>query len=603
LASELAARFHRTRGLETIAHAYLRNARDCYERWGALGKVRQLDQRYPDLQQDGGAGRTTHTIGAPVEQLDLATIVRVSQAVSGEMVLERLIEKLMTIALEHAGADRGLLVLRRGSEIRIEAEARSTGDGIDVRLAARVPTAADLPDSVLKYVMRTREAVIIDDASAKTTFSGDEYLARAGARSVLCVPLVKRATLAGVLYLENTVAAHVFTADRVTVLELLAGQAAISLENARFHRDLHEREAKIRRLVDANIIGIIMWDVDGRIIDANDAFLRIVGYDRDDLVSGRVRWRELTPAEYRHDDDRRVAQAKATGTVQPYEKEYFHQSGRRVPVLVGSALFEGSLEEGVAFVLDLTERKRAEAALHQAQMELSHVTRVATLGELTGSIAHEINQPLGAVVNNASACLRWLAAQNLEEARQSAARVIADGHRASEIIGRIRALATKTPSRKDWLDINETLREVLALAQSEVQAQRVSLQTRPGGGLPPVWGDRIQVQQVILNLLMNAIEALSGVGEGPRDLGVETDRGTSGDVVITVWDSGVGLDPASLDRVFDAFYTTKPDGLGMGLAVSRSIVESHGGRLWAAGNTPHGAVFRFTLPTGREGRA
>jgi PAS domain S-box-containing protein len=451
--------------------------------------------------------------------------------------------------------------------------------------------------------MRTREAVIIDDASAKTPFSGDEYLARAGARSVLCVPLVKRATLAGVLYLENTVAAHVFTADRVTVLELLAGQAAISLENARFHRDLHEREAKIRRLVDANIIGIIMWDVDGRIIDANDAFLRIVGYDRDDLVSGRVRWRELTPAEYRHDDDRRVAQAKATGTVQPYEKEYFHQSGRRVPVLVGSALFEGSLEEGVAFVLDLTERKRAEAALHQAQMELSHVTRVATLGELTGSIAHEINQPLGAVVNNASACLRWLAAQNLEEARQSAARVIADGHRASEIIGRIRALATKTPSRKDWLDINETLREVLALAQSEVQGQRVSLQTRLGGGLPPVWGDRIQVQQVILNLLMNAIEALSGVGEGPRDLGVETDRGTSGDVVITVWDSGSGLDPASLDRVFDAFYTTKPDGLGMGLAVSRSIVESHGGRLWAAGNTPHGAVFRFTLPTGREGRA
>ena len=246
------------------------------------------------------------------------------------------------------------------------------------------------------------------------------------------------------------------------------------------------------------------------------------------------------------------------------------------------------------------ERKRAEEALRKVQAELAHVTRVATLGELTGSIAHEINQPLGAVVNNASACLRWLTAQNLEEARQSAARVIADGHRASEIIGRIRALAKKTPPRKDWLDINETLREVLTLAQSEAQGHRVSLQTRWARALPPVWGDRIQVQQVVLNLLVNAVEALNGVREGPRDLCVSTDSGAAGDVVITVRDSGPGLDPQSLDRLFEAFYTTKPDGLGMGLAISRSIVESHGGRLWATANTPRGAVFQFTLPPRRE---
>src|SRR5262249_41134649 len=238
--------------------------------------------------------------------------------------------------------------------------------------------------------------------------------------------------------------------------------------------------------------------------------------------------------------------------------------------------------------------------LRHVQAELAHVTRVATLGELTGSIAHEINQPLGAVVNNASACLRWLAAQNLEEARQSAARGIADGDRASEISGRIGALAKKAPARKGWLDVNETVGEVLVLAQGEVQGKRVALQTDLAEALPMVWGDRVQVQQVLLNLLVNAIEAMSGMGEGRRELWVSTEQGRAAEVVITGQDTGPGLDPQSLGRLFDAFYTTKAGGLGMGLAISRSIVESHGGRLWARANVPHGAVFQFTLPAGRE---
>jgi C4-dicarboxylate-specific signal transduction histidine kinase len=231
------------------------------------------------------------------------------------------------------------------------------------------------------------------------------------------------------------------------------------------------------------------------------------------------------------------------------------------------------------------------------------MTRVATLGELTASIAHEINQPLGAVVNNASACVRWLAAQNLAEARQSAALVIADGHRAAEIIRRIRNLAKKAPPQKDWLDINDTIRDVIALARSEVHAHRVSLQTHLAGNVPRILGDRIQLQQVLLNLLMNAIEAMSGVGERPRALWVSSQPVASTEVVIAVCDSGPGLDPQSLDRLFDAFYTTKPHGLGMGLAISRSIIAAHGGRLWATANAPHGAVFQFTLPMGREGVA
>jgi len=249
------------------------------------------------------------------------------------------------------------------------------------------------------------------------------------------------------------------------------------------------------------------------------------------------------------------------------------------------------------------ERKRAEDALRHARAELAHVTRIATLGEMSASIAHEINQPLAAVVNNASACLRWLAAQNLEAARESATRVISDGHRAGEIIGRIRALTKKAPPQKDWLDINEIIREVIALAQSELQRNGVALETRLSDDvhyLPLILADRIQLQQVILNLIMNAIEAMSGAGDGPRELLVRSGTAESQRVLVAVRDSGPGLDPKSLNRLFDAFYTTKPQGLGMGLAISRSIIDAHGGRLWAIANDDRGATFQFTLPTGGE---
>lgn len=256
---------------------------------------------------------------------------------------------------------------------------------------------------------------------------------------------------------------------------------------------------------------------------------------------------------------------------------------------------------------DLNERHELEKAnqaleerYHKVEMELAHVNRVTTMGQLAVSIAHEINQPLCAIANSASACLRWLDAQKLEEARLSASQVIAESHRASEIIGRISALAKKAPPRKDWLDVNETIHEVIALAYSEVQRNGVALETQLSDDLPIILADRIQLQQVILNLMMNAIEAMSGAGEGPRELLVRSGTDESRAVLVSVEDSGQGLDPKSLDRLFDAFYTTKPQGLGMGLAISHSLVEAHGGRLWATANPPHGAVFQFTLPIGSE---
>jgi signal transduction histidine kinase len=207
------------------------------------------------------------------------------------------------------------------------------------------------------------------------------------------------------------------------------------------------------------------------------------------------------------------------------------------------------------------------------------------------------------VVNNASACVRWLAAQNLEEARQSALQVVADGHRAGEIIGRIRALAKRTPPQKDWFDLNALIRDVLALARSEVQRHGVLVETHLAAEVPRILGDRIQLQQVLLNLVMNAIEALSGVSAGPRTLWVSSECGAATEVVIAVRDSGPGLEPQHLERLFEAFYTTKPQGLGLGLAISRRIIVAHGGRLWATANVPHGAVVQFTVPIGSEGVA
>ena len=242
----------------------------------------------------------------------------------------------------------------------------------------------------------------------------------------------------------------------------------------------------------------------------------------------------------------------------------------------------------------------ASEALREAQTELAHVNRVTTMGELSASIAHEVMQPVTAAVTNAHAALRWLGTQppDLEEIRQALGRVVKEGNRATDVIGRIRALIKKAPPRKDSLEINEAILEVIALTRGEVVKNGVSVQTQLAEGLPLIQGDRVQLQQVILNLIINAAEAMNGVSEGSRELQIGTGKDASGGVLVAVQDSGPGLKPESSDRLFDAFYTTKPGGMGMGLSICRSIVEGHGGRIWASRNAGPGATVQFTVPVG-----
>jgi PAS domain S-box-containing protein len=514
-----------------------------------------------------------------------------------------------------------------------------------------------------------------------------------------------------------------------------AYQALIHIEDLKFQVSKREKaeaevrelarglEAKIRRLVEANVVGIAMWNLEGVITDANDAFLRMVQYDREDVASGRVRWTDLTPAEWRGPDGQALVSLKATGIFQPFEKEYFRKDGSRVPVLLGGALFEGSGNEGLAFVLDLSEQKQAARALRrseaflaegqrlsqtgsfswrvatdevtwseqlyriyefevgvpvtlefirtrvhpedvslletmveqarsgrndfellyrlmmpdgsikylfaivhatqdhaeleyigavqdvtarrlsdeardEARAELAHVARMMSLGALAASIAHELNQPLCGIIANASTCLRMLEADppDVDGAGETAKRTIRDGNRASEVITRLRALFSKRKFTLESVDLNEATREVIALSLSELQRNRVVLQSELADDLPTITGDRIQLQQVVLNLLRNASDAMVDVYDRPRQLLIRTERENADRVRLTVRDAGVGLDRPSMDKAFDAFYTTKSGGMGIGLSVSRSIIEKHEGHLWAAQNDGPGATFSFAIP-------
>jgi PAS domain S-box-containing protein len=403
LAAELAAQFFLKRGIEKVAHSYLRDGRYCYLRWGALGKVRQLDERYPHLHEERAPASSTGTIGTSVEQLDLGTVMKASHAISGEIVLEKLIETLLVIAVEHAGAERGFLILSHGEEFRIAAEARTGCDGVEVELRDALVRPSALPDSLLHYVIRTQESVILDDASTQNLFSQDEYVRQRRPRSVLCLPLVKQAKLIGVVYLENSLVPRVFTPKRLAMLELLASQAAISLDHARLYAELTQEnsdrrkaeealrasEERWRKLFENSSAGVALVTPAGHYIAANLALQKMLGYTEEEL-------QRLAVLEVSHEEDRSATEAilaeSAEGHRRNYriEKRYRHKDGNVIWADVSSTLVPATgstLAFFATVVVDITERKRAEEELRRSEAYLTQGERIGHTGSWGWNVA------------------------------------------------------------------------------------------------------------------------------------------------------------------------------------------------------------------------
>ena len=381
LAHEVAARFYSARGFETIAHTYLRNARNCYDRWGALGKVRQLDERYPLLHEERVPASTTATIGTPVRQLDVDTVVKASQALSGEIILPKLIEELMRIATEHAGAERGLLILLRDDQPEIEAEAATGDGGVKVTVRQAAVTPVDLPNSMLQYVIRTRERVVLDDASVANLYSEDEYVQEKHPRSVLCLPIVKQTKLVGALYMENNLTPGAFTSDRVALLELLASQAAISLENASLYSDLHRSEAFLAEGQSISHTGSFGWSVLSGEIYWSEETYNIFQHDR--AVKPRL---ELILQRIHPDDGDRVRQALDQATNEKTDFDIENRlllpdgSVKHVHVLARALKTSSGNLEYVGAVMDVTTAKLAEQTLRESEAYLAEAQRLSHTG-------------------------------------------------------------------------------------------------------------------------------------------------------------------------------------------------------------------------------
>jgi len=606
VAHELAAKYYLSHRLETAGYAHLRSARNCFDRWGAHGKVKQLDERYPILQEERTSVASA-TLGRLAAQLDVEAVAKASQALSSEIVLPTLIEKLVRIAVENAGAERGLLILIRDLGPRIEAEATTGHNRAEVTVRNAVVTPSDLPQSVLHYVMRTREAVLLDDASADKVYSKDEYVRQKHARSILCLPIVKQAKLVGALYLENGLTPSAFTPERVTVLQLLASQAATSLENAalysdlqKAHENLQQSEAFLAQAQGISQTGSFGWNVARSEIHWSDESYSIFEIDRAtkptfDLVLQRV-----------YPDDRVfVVQTLEESTRKKvgFDIEYrLLMSDGRVKYVhaSGQAVSSGSLEI-VGAVRDITERSRSEEALRQAQGDLARINRVTTIGELAASLAHELSQPISGATTNANTCLRKLERDDLDphELRVVVTRFARDAQRASDIVGRIRSLFARSTSNRDVIDVNEVNQEIVTLLRDEAVRSNVSVRTELAADLPQIVGDRVQLQQVAMNLILNGIEAMRDV-DGIREIVIKSQRVEDEQILVSVSDTGVGFPPQLAEQIFDPFFTTKPRGTGMGLRICRSIIESHGGRLWGVGAPGHGATFHLSLPIARN---
>jgi predicted ATPase/signal transduction histidine kinase len=781
IACEVTARFYAARGVDDISEMYLQRAREGYRRWGAEGKVRQLDRLFPNLAASHEQ-HSTVTIGSSVQHFDVTSVVRASQALSSEIELPKLIERLMTIAIQNAGAERAILILPAGDEYLIRAEARASGDRIEVVLCRDPMTPIACPESMVRYVIRTQESVILDDASKPSLFSGDEYLRDRRSKSILCLPLMKQRELAGILLLENRLSSHVFVSNRITVLELLASQAAISLENTRLYGDLaqaverrkqadvylagekhvlemmatscplrdvlaalcrffehaapdchcgiypidsrsktfefgvapslppsytnpiqgtpiaeddsprgrsiaeriqvitedigsdhrwkhapcrahvlehglrsvwstpiHSREGAVigtvcvyreeasrpslqHQEVIAHVVhlasiaiersqaeaalkrdefyltegqrigltGTFAWDVVSDEVTFSDQLKRIFEFELDTVVTISLIRERIHPDDLRSSGIY-LQEVQAGSDSSDYELR-LRMADERIKYLSVCARMvrhEDGQVECLGAIQDITRRRLAENARDNIRSELAHVSRVVSLGALTASIAHEVNQPLASIVTSSETALRWLnrPEPDLEKMEPVLKRVVSDARRAADIIDRVRTMAGKGITKRSEITLAEIISECMALLHHEFQSRHVSISLDLAPNVPKVMVDRTQLQQVVVNLVINAAHAVSNAEIAQRNVAIRTRQIDPGKVCCIVEDSGPGIEAEHLPKLFDSFFTTKETGMGLGLPIAQSIIEAHYGRILADNESSlGGARFIFELP-------
>jgi len=428
-----------------------------------------------------------------------------------------------------------------------------------------------------------------------------EYFRQSGVRLSVGIPLHVGGHIVGFINFSAFRSTREWPDDLIARLKIVGEVMAQALVRKRSEAALQASEERWRSMFEASNLGISIIDQNLHYIATNPAFQAMLGYTESEL-------RQLTPVDVTAEEDRDVTRMRINelehGDRHHYEivKQYRRKDGTRMWGHVYASVVQNPQSGAKMFIgtlIDITATKNAQDALRTTQSKLAHITRLTTMHEVTATIAHEVNQPLAAIVANGNAALRWLrkTPPEIAEAVANVNQIISDGHRASEVIASIRGMFKKDEHAKVLLDVNAVIREVLELLHGELSSKKISVRTKLSRELPQIMADHGQLQQVILNLVTNAVEALSANRLGSRVLHVSSKPGQSDEVIIAVEDSGPGIDPKDLGRIFDAFFTTKSQGMGMGLSICRSIVESHGGRLWASGRHPHGSIFYLTLPS------
>lgn len=610
LAHELAGRCHEQLGLPTTARSHRRTAREDYQRWGAMGKVRSLEAEHLYLRDQPTTSRSSIDLREGQQYLDLVSVIKASQALSREIVLDRLVELLVANTLVHAGASRGLLILIDKGVPMIVATGQARESGVIVELANSSLDDARLPLSIIYTVIRTRTSVALDQVIEDERFGGDKFFSTAAGGAVLCLPLLKQGEVTGVLYLENSLACGIFTQSRIAVIELLAAQAAISLETSRLYAQVLEEnqrrrdsETELRNIqallaIGQKIIhsGAFRWDTTTDQMLWSDEMFAIWGIDKSDNPPS-------SPAllERVHPDDRPRLKARLE-RIRRTRQSYRH--GFRAVMPDQSIKYLETLgepAEGAVFVgvtSDVTDRKLTETALSNARRELAQVSHSTIMGELAASIAHEINQPLASIVSNASASVRWLRREvpEVQEALEGLNDIAKDGKRAADIVHALQALAKQKVSSRSPLLIDEVIGRVLLLTAGEIEQKLVSVHTLLESSPMQVHADGVQMQQVIYNLVMNAVDAMLSVDPPHRVLTLTSSVQAGRQVVVTVEDTGPGISAAHADEIFNAFFTTKTTGMGMGLAICKSIMSAQEGTLHMLMGRAGQTIFVFTLP-------